>query len=204
MRRPLTIAILASLTAHALLLLVWATQRVTFTVTSVATAPSTVQVSFATAVAHPPAPATSMPPRTVPQPQAVLAPVTLAASVSRQPAPAPPTAPAATIPATAENRDDVLRSKVLQQMHMNFANYFYYPMLARRNGWQGMVLLGFAVEADGAITHMHIARGSGYAILDESALAALRQASSLPLTTVWLNGGRVELKLPIEYRLTGG
>lgn len=205
MPRPLTVMVILSVAAHAALLLSWTGHTSRFTVASSETAPSQFHVAMINTTVTPPIPQnhrnavnTFKTPDTVITPLAV---TEFAATHDSAPAFAESTLSA---PASAQITDDVLRNKVLHQVKTNFSNYFYYPMLARRNGWQGHVLLGFAVEADGAITHAHVAHGSGFPLLDESALAALQQVRNLPNSTSWLNGSRIELKLPVEYRLTGG
>lgn len=205
MHQPLTITIIFSIAAHATLLISWAAQHPTFTVASPATAPTEYHISLVNETLQ--QPALRHPEQiivAVNQPSPSLPSTTVAEPLGTQPHKSSAEVSSPSIPSLAQVTDNTLRSKVLQHVQTHFANYFYYPMLARRNGWQGHVLLGFAVEADGAITHTHIAHGSGYAILDESALAALQQVQSLPQATHWLNGGRVELKLPVEYHLTGG
>jgi protein TonB len=49
-----------------------------------------------------------------------------------------------------------------------------YPMLARRNGWSGEVLLRVRVTASGKAASVEVERSSGHAVLDRSALAAVR------------------------------
>ena len=49
-----------------------------------------------------------------------------------------------------------------------------YPLVARRLGMEGVVLLEVVVAADGRAADVRIARSSGYPALDESALATVR------------------------------
>jgi protein TonB len=90
-----------------------------------------------------------------------------------------------------------LRSRLLA----NLANYFYYPALARRNGWEGTVLLGLRVEPDGQLDKIRLERSSGYAILDNSALNSLKRIGNLVEARVWLEGHGIDMQLPIIYRL---
>lgn len=77
---------------------------------------------------------------------------------------------------------------------------FRYPPLARKHGWQGEVLLAFTLDTRGTIIDAHIARSSGYTLLDRAALASLQQVgaitSRLPLAR--------QLELPVIYRLQEG
>lgn len=50
-----------------------------------------------------------------------------------------------------------------------------YPSLARSMGWQGTVTLKVQVSEEGLSAAVEIERGSGYEILDESAIEAIRQ-----------------------------
>jgi protein TonB len=90
-----------------------------------------------------------------------------------------------------------LRSRLLA----NLANYFYYPALARRNGWEGTVLLGLRVEPDGQLDKIRLERSSGYAVLDNSALNSLKRIGNLVEARAWLEGHSVDMQLPVIYRL---
>jgi len=96
------------------------------------------------------------------------------------------------------------RARVLSRVRENLDRHFYYPVLARRHGWQGQVLLGFSVAADGMIGDVHVQRGSGHAILDESALAAMMRIKQLHQIQNWLQGHSLNLQLSVVYRLQGG
>lgn len=49
-----------------------------------------------------------------------------------------------------------------------------YPREARRLGQKGAVELKFMVDADGAVTRAEVQKSSGYPLLDEAGLAAIR------------------------------
>ncbi|MEJ2452372.1 MAG: energy transducer TonB [Gammaproteobacteria bacterium] len=112
--------------------------------------------------------------------------------------------PSAANPARqAELQRKEVRDRVLSRLQINLRRYISYPPLARRQGWQGRVLLAFSIEADGKIRNIHVAAGSGYAILDSSAVAALAELQRLQPAAA-LPGQRLELQLPVIYRLQGG
>ncbi|MFI3155050.1 MAG: energy transducer TonB [Methylococcaceae bacterium] len=50
-----------------------------------------------------------------------------------------------------------------------------YPSLAKNRGWQGKVMLKVQVSEEGQSTAVEIERSSGYDILDESAIEAIKQ-----------------------------
>jgi protein TonB len=81
--------------------------------------------------------------------------------------------------------------------------YLNYPPRARKRGWEGEVLVGFRVDADGRLGNVHLARSSGYSLLDESALAALSRIGIIPLTGS-PHFTPMELQLPVLYQLREG
>ena len=97
-----------------------------------------------------------------------------------------------------------LASQLAGQLRDALTPYFAYPMLARRNGWQGRVQVGLRVEADGRLSHVRIAHSSGYRLLDNAALATLNRINTLPDAADWLDGRHFDMVLPIEYHLIDG
>lgn len=107
--------------------------------------------------------------------------------------------------ATEKTRDTspsaAAHNHLLGKVRTEFARHFRYPPLARERGWEGQVVLGFSLQADGHLDRIHIARSSGYHVLDESARAALRQVGMVADARQWLNGHAVDMQLPVIYRL---
>ena len=50
-----------------------------------------------------------------------------------------------------------------------------YPLLARKQGWEGEALLRVLVTETGAVRNVSVERSSGYAVLDNAALRAVRR-----------------------------
>jgi len=75
-----------------------------------------------------------------------------------------------------------------------------YPEMARRSGWQGVVLVRVTVLPDGRVGSASIFRGSGYAILDQSALDAVRRWLFQPKMS---SGLAVEstIEVPVTFSL---
>ncbi len=71
-----------------------------------------------------------------------------------------------------------------------------YPRLARRNGWEGMVLVELDLGGDGALQAVQVIEPSAYPLLDRATLAAVRRAGPFPPLP-----GRV--RVPVSYRLSG-
>ena len=75
-----------------------------------------------------------------------------------------------------------------------------YPRLARRRGHEGEALLGVTVLADGAPAAVELRTSSGYALLDEAALDAVRRWRFLPARVA---GRPVQavVNVPVVFRL---
>ncbi|MGE0095959.1 MAG: TonB family protein [Alphaproteobacteria bacterium] len=77
-----------------------------------------------------------------------------------------------------------------------------YPMVARRNGYQGRVVVRLAVAADGHATDAEVLQSSGYDVLDQSAVDTLKDWKLEPA----LAGGRPvpgSVNVPVRFRLSG-
>jgi protein TonB len=75
-----------------------------------------------------------------------------------------------------------------------------YPEIARRNGWEGRVLVRVEVSAEGRPVSTAIARSSGYGVLDQAALRAVKSWRFQPRTVAGLPApGSVEV--PVNFSL---
>ncbi|MEW4455537.1 energy transducer TonB [Bremerella sp. JC817] len=73
-----------------------------------------------------------------------------------------------------------------------------YPAEAKRNGWKGEVLLRLTIALDGRVSEAIVAKSSGYTILDDAAVEAVRRWKGLPATV----GGQpvaVVRYLPVRF-----
>ena len=95
-----------------------------------------------------------------------------------------------------EESDRHLRSSVLELVTQRLN----YPAIARRKGWQGIVILALHIESDGLISDLHVNETSGYPALDQAAMKSL-QLASIPGARKWLHGSSIDMLIPIEYRL---
>ncbi len=73
-----------------------------------------------------------------------------------------------------------------------------YPANARRRGIEGTVLVRFVIEDRSRAADIRIVQSSGAPILDGNVLETIMKCSFPPPP-----GGRVELSLPITFRLIG-
>lgn len=75
-----------------------------------------------------------------------------------------------------------------------------YPLAARNQRWQGRVMLQVAVAASGDPLSVHVIASSGHALLDDSALAAVRTWRFVPAS----QGGRPvpgTVDVPVDFRM---
>ncbi len=93
---------------------------------------------------------------------------------------------------------------LLSLLREQLRQYFLYPPLARKHGWEGRVSIGVKLEPDGSVHPLRIVRSSGYSILDRHAFDTLRRIGSIPQARNWLNGRAYTFELPVRYRLLGG
>lgn len=69
-----------------------------------------------------------------------------------------------------------------------------YPLLARKNGWEGSVLVEIEFGGDGEFEGVRLLHESGFPILDRATLAAVKEAVPFPPLP-----GKV--RVPVSYRL---
>ena len=75
-----------------------------------------------------------------------------------------------------------------------------YPVLARRRGWEGTVMLAVDVGANGRVREVRIHESSSYGLLDEAALEAVEQWQFMPGTK---NGRPIAMQVlvPVHFVL---
>ncbi|MEO5955213.1 MAG: energy transducer TonB [Nitrospiraceae bacterium] len=77
-----------------------------------------------------------------------------------------------------------------------------YPTQARKNHWEGKVVVEAVIQADGAVVGLKVAESSGWDILDQEAMTVMRKASPLTLKHP-LGKPQLTILVPISYRLDG-
>ena len=89
----------------------------------------------------------------------------------------------------------------LAQPHYGVNPKPVYPLLARRMGAQGVVLLRVRVQQDGSVAVVELVRSSGFALLDEAATRTVRD--SWRFIPARLDGVAVEswVEIPIQFVL---
>ena len=116
-------------------------------------------------------------------------------------APAPP--PEVVAPAPPQPDVDVraLTRGYLKDLTRTLHRRKHYPPDALRQRLQGTVMVSITIDPRGRIEDVAIKRSSGHAVLDRSALLAVRQAGQLPLPPSEVHWRTRAVTLPIAYVL---
>lgn len=78
------------------------------------------------------------------------------------------------------NTSELKYQKYLMDMKTRIEFYWEYPSLAARNGWQGNLRINFRINRDGSVSDVSLERSSGYPMLDDAAMTAVRLAAPFP------------------------
>jgi protein TonB len=76
-----------------------------------------------------------------------------------------------------------------------------YPRVAALRGWEGEVRLRLRVARKGNLLAVALDHSSGYAVLDQHALALLADLGSLPPLPEGLEDNEIQVVVPITYKL---
>ena len=76
-----------------------------------------------------------------------------------------------------------------------------YPQIARRRGWQGTVTIYVTIMSNGDLRQVKLGNSSGYTLLDDSAINALRKVGKLDELEPLLQGKTIPIELPIKFLL---
>lgn len=109
--------------------------------------------------------------------------------------------PVAEAPAAPQVAQGSLLDAYRQRLTELFAGHQQYPAVAAQRGWEGEVRLRLCVARKGNLVSVHLDRSSGFAVLDQHALAMLDRLASLPPLPEGLEAGEIQVVVPINYRL---
>jgi protein TonB len=88
-----------------------------------------------------------------------------------------------------------------QQLTRLLAGQREYPRIAALRGWEGEVRLRLRVARKGNLLGVALDRSSGFEVLDQHALAMLAAMAGLPPLPEGLDGGEIQVVVPIQYKL---
>lgn len=90
-----------------------------------------------------------------------------------------------------------------QQLLAHIERHKYYPAQARRKQIEGTVVVAFDMDVNGALRSYSLVRSAGHKILDEAALATIRNASPFPLPpAASMSRATLAFQVPVQFRLT--
>lgn len=144
---------------------------------------------------------TPPPAQEVAQVDSVVAPVAApsAADNTASAAPSPAVQPAVAIDLTGVQTGPLNEWQITLLQHLH--QHLRYPLQARRRHQQGVTLVRFVIDRRGHLQSALLEDSSGHELLDEEALAVLARAQPLPPPPASVAGGRIEIVVPISYRL---
>ena len=75
-----------------------------------------------------------------------------------------------------------------------------YPMIARKKGWQGRLLLNVHVSKDGNVININVVKTSGFEILDKISVKTIRDWKFIPAR---IGKKKIEdnLNIPVSFKL---
>ncbi len=87
-----------------------------------------------------------------------------------------------------------------ESLRRRLAELKRYPSAARLNGWEGKVVLRAVIRADGHLSEVKVHRSSGYEVLDNAAMEAIRLVCPLHMHQS-LGTPEVAVYVPMVYSL---
>ena len=104
-------------------------------------------------------------------------------------------------PQTKPNNNSVSRARIISEVREKIRSHFYYPRIAQTKNWQGTVKLFFSFDATGNINNIHVANSSGYSVLDDAAINALRKVKQIDTPHLLSLINQDPLELSVVYQL---
>lgn len=105
------------------------------------------------------------------------------------------------VPSPAVTSQSSLLAAYRQRLSEIFAARQQYPRVAALRGWEGEVRLHLRVARKGNLLAVNLDHSSGFAVLDQHALAMLEQLASLPPLPDGLEVSEIQVVVPVNYKL---
>lgn len=97
---------------------------------------------------------------------------------------------------------NTVRSSYLQRCRGLIEHYKVYPVLARKGGIEGTVVIRGTLGRDGTLRQCDVASSSRSALLDNAALRAVRSVVRFPPVPPELTGAELNFEVPVAFRLS--
>lgn len=101
------------------------------------------------------------------------------------------------------NTSELKYQKYLMDMKRKIEFHWEYPQLAARNGWQGSLKVNFKINRDGTVSDVALERSSGYPMLDDAAITAVRLSAPFPPFPANFTIEDISIKGQFTYHLIG-
>ena len=103
--------------------------------------------------------------------------------------------PIASINSQKLRKDSYLREE-FEYIRQKILGRLTYPLMAKRMGWTGQVVVAFTIMESGRVEGFRIITSSGFDLLDADAVETVNKSSPFPQPPV-----RAEIVMPITYQL---
>jgi len=97
-----------------------------------------------------------------------------------------------------------ITNDMIRYIETEFRTRFQYPMVARKFGWQGKVVVGLDVNHAGVIHNIKVKQSSGYAVLDNNAVETFQQIGTVLPGGYRQNHRDYQFSIPVIYQLIKG
>jgi periplasmic protein TonB len=90
----------------------------------------------------------------------------------------------------------------LERLYRHLLRFKQYPPDAIAQKQQGAVEIGFSIGRDGTLGNAHIEKSSGFALIDDAAVAMLQRASPAPPLPESYKADEARARFTIDYKLS--
>lgn len=109
--------------------------------------------------------------------------------------------PGASAQASRPGFDPAALDRFWAEVRGRIAKSQKYPLWARRNNIEGVVVVRFSLTKEGRIQKAEVEKSSGHSVLDEAALEAVLRGDPYPPAPDGVSGGELVGKVPIRFSL---
>jgi len=95
----------------------------------------------------------------------------------------------------------ILRGIFTGKVRQRIAQTRVYPKIAKRRGIEGQPVISFTLDRGGRLIKVQLVSSSGFQLLDNAALNAVKHAAPFPEIPSQLNLDSLQFKLPISFIL---